>query len=479
MSDLFFNSVEKFVSKLKDRVSISLATLESKVSTPSVEKALIAIAVSLSTLLTYRQYREWKERRKYGGLNDELERSSKAVKDLERKLMHLEATDLGDDDTNHKVTIFMDGAYDMMHFGHMNAFRQGRSLGTRLIVGVNAGESIAENKGTPVMQDKERLSVVEACKWVDEVVPNVPYVMSEDYINWIIDEYDIDYIVHGDDPCIVNGKDVYAVAKAKGKYLEIPRTEGISTSDIVGRMLLMTTTHHESPSRRDRLASEECSVTSDMTHAPTTPPSSTQVEVQMQSALGARSRFLTTSHILKLFGAGMRAAPLDTDRVVYVGGSFDLLNGAHVELLTKARGFGDFLVVGIHADDDVNAYSGTNLPIMNLNERVLSVLGCRGVDDVLIGAPVCVTKEMIATLNISVVVTSNVDMGLKGSDATIAVADLDSVQLKEIMVKPLPVPVLIDRISKQRVEMQERYERKMQKESAWYNKKHQKHGIVI
>jgi bifunctional ADP-heptose synthase (sugar kinase/adenylyltransferase) len=37
----------------------------------------------------------------------------------------------------------MDGAFDMMHFGHMNAFRQGRQLGTYLVVGVN--RSIKDN----------------------------------------------------------------------------------------------------------------------------------------------------------------------------------------------------------------------------------------------------------------------------------------------------------------------------------------------
>ena len=33
-----------------------------------------------------------------------------------------------------------------------------------------------------------------------------------------------------------------------GKYLTIPRTEGISTTDIVGRMLLMTRDHHTASS---------------------------------------------------------------------------------------------------------------------------------------------------------------------------------------------------------------------------------------
>ncbi|GLE07347.1 hypothetical protein PINS_up017509 [Pythium insidiosum] len=41
---------------------------------------------------------------------------------------------------------------------------------------------------------------------------------------------------------------------------------------------------------------------------------------------------------------------------------------------------------------------------MNLHERVLSVLGCKYVDDVLIDAPYHVTKEMIASLKISTVV---------------------------------------------------------------------------
>ena len=50
----------------------------------------------------------------------------------------------------------MDGAFDMMHYGHMNAFRQGRALGTQLIVGVNSDASIKACKGPPVMNDQER-----------------------------------------------------------------------------------------------------------------------------------------------------------------------------------------------------------------------------------------------------------------------------------------------------------------------------------
>ena len=160
------------------------------------------------------------------------------------RLVHLEMSDDDDSDDEKQIRIWMDGAFDIMHYGHMNAFRQGRALGTYLIVGVNSDETITECKGAPVMNDQERITAVSGCKFVDEVVPGVPYIMNEEYLKYVIEKYQIDYVVHGDDPCIVNGKDVYEAAQRLGKYRTIPRTEGVSTTDIVGRMLLMTRSHH-------------------------------------------------------------------------------------------------------------------------------------------------------------------------------------------------------------------------------------------
>jgi ethanolamine-phosphate cytidylyltransferase len=60
-------------------------------------------------------------------------------------------------------------------------------------------------------------------------------------------------------------------------------------------------------------------------------------------------------------------------------------------------------IVGVHNHAIVNQHRGLNYPNMNLHERVLSVLGCKYVDDVQIDAPWDVTKEMIASLHIAVV----------------------------------------------------------------------------
>jgi glycerol-3-phosphate cytidylyltransferase-like family protein len=52
-------------------------------------------------------------------------------------------------------------------------------------------------------------------------------------------------------------------------------------------------------------------------------------------------------------------------------------------------------------DEEVNMHKGRNYPIMNIQERVLGLLSCRFVDEVVIGAPWEITSDMITTFNIS------------------------------------------------------------------------------
>ena len=61
-----------------------------------------------------------------------------------------------------------------------------------------------------------------------------------DILCWLFSEK------HGDDPCIVNGKDAYKTAKELGKYQTIPQTEGVLITDIIGRILLISKDYHYS-----------------------------------------------------------------------------------------------------------------------------------------------------------------------------------------------------------------------------------------
>ena len=85
------------------------------------------------------------------------------------------------------------------------------------------------------MDHETRCTSVENCKWVDEVVPNAPWVITQEFI----DEHKIDFVAHDAIPYVdttgqsSNSNDVYDFVKKKGMFLETKRTEGISTSDIL------------------------------------------------------------------------------------------------------------------------------------------------------------------------------------------------------------------------------------------------------
>lgn len=94
---------------------------------------------------------------------------------------------------------------------------------------------------------------------------------------------------------------------------------------------------------------------------------------------------------------------------MYVDGDFDLFHAGHVQYLEKARALGSFVYVGIHDDPSTYNVRGGNFPIMALHERVLNVLACRWVDEVIIGAPWVITKDLLVTFNIQTVAVPKTD----------------------------------------------------------------------
>ncbi|WAR20702.1 PCY2-like protein [Mya arenaria] len=154
-----------------------------------------------------------------------------------------------------EVRVWMDGCFDIVHFGHANALRQGKRMGDKLFVGVHSDDDITTT---------------------------------------------------------ADGQDTYQMVKDAGRYKECRRTQGVSTSDIVGRMLLVTKCHH------------------------------------------------------------------------HKGDNSSLDKHQTGEISSTAAGF-----------NVVNRYKGANFPIMNLHERTLSILACKYVDEVVIGAPYTVTKDLM------------------------------------------------------------------------------------
>jgi len=64
------------------------------------------------------------------------------------------------------------GVYDLFHIGHLNIFKQAKEMCEHLIVAVSTDELVSNYKGKKtVIPYDERVAIVEAIKYVDEVVP--------------------------------------------------------------------------------------------------------------------------------------------------------------------------------------------------------------------------------------------------------------------------------------------------------------------
>ncbi len=76
--------------------------------------------------------------------------------------------------------------------------------------------------GPPVMREQERYAAVRACKWVDEVVEDAPYVTRLE----MLDKYNIDFVLHGEDMSYdEHGRDSYWEVKEAGRFKTVKRTQ--------------------------------------------------------------------------------------------------------------------------------------------------------------------------------------------------------------------------------------------------------------
>ena len=346
--------------------------------------------------------------------------------------------------------LWIDGCFDFFHHGHTGVMLQSRRLGNELLVGLHSDEDIAANKGPTVMNLDERIAGVEACRFSTKVVPHAPYVTS---IPWI-SHYGCQYVTHGDDiTSDAGGQDCYRFVKKAGRMKIVPRTPGISTTDLVGRMLLCTKTHfikslddvlegkegRGSDEERKLRGRETKQRIGEYAAAPNGKDRYVQVfdfvpkhrplERRMSTLKPGEdvNTILRHDHGKGTFSPMVSGhAPRPGQRVVYVDGGFDLFSSGHIaflqtvtEIETKLgqeRGWFDaearsqresdhgedygpaYVVAGIHTDEVINYHKGINYPIMNLIERGLCVVQCRYIHAVIFSAPHTPSKSYLHSL---------------------------------------------------------------------------------
>ncbi|KAL5520374.1 hypothetical protein ACEPAG_9598 [Sanghuangporus baumii] len=134
------------------------------------------------------------------------------------------------------VRIYADGVYDLFHFGHALQLRQAKHSfpSVYLLVGVCSDELVKEHKSRTIMTHAERCEAVRHCRWVDEVVQDAPWIIDKAFL----DKYEIDYVAHDEEPYPSSSfDDVYSLVKSLGRFIPTRRTPGVSTSELLERIV--------------------------------------------------------------------------------------------------------------------------------------------------------------------------------------------------------------------------------------------------
>lgn len=116
------------------------------------------------------------------------------------------------------------GTFDLFHVGHLNLLKRAKELGDYLIVAVSTDKFNWEEKGKVCqIKDVDRMAIVEAIKYVDEVIPETCWEQKVQDVQ----KYDVDVFVMGDD-----WKGKFDFLKEYCEVVYLPRTEGISSTQI-------------------------------------------------------------------------------------------------------------------------------------------------------------------------------------------------------------------------------------------------------
>ena len=147
-----------------------------------------------------------------------------AVKGSREAVKHVGTHTLTVSDLEERI-VFTNGVFDILHTGHFELLAEAKSLGDKLVVGINSDASVKRLKGKdrPINDAVKRVRQLEILPWVDRVV-----LFSDDTPYELIKKLKPNIIVKGGD---------YTVEQVVGHDLAdvhlVPTVEGYSTTQII------------------------------------------------------------------------------------------------------------------------------------------------------------------------------------------------------------------------------------------------------
>ncbi|WP_461141557.1 D-glycero-beta-D-manno-heptose 1-phosphate adenylyltransferase [Spirosoma pomorum] len=129
--------------------------------------------------------------------------------------------------------VFTNGCFDIVHLGHIDYLEKARSLGSKLILGLNTDASVSRIKGPlrPVVNEYARSRLMAALAFVDLVV-----LFDEPTPLELIEAVQPDILVKGDDYTVATIVGSDFVLDRGGKVETISLVPGYSTTKLIERI---------------------------------------------------------------------------------------------------------------------------------------------------------------------------------------------------------------------------------------------------
>lgn len=125
--------------------------------------------------------------------------------------------------------VYVDGVFDLPHFGHLELLRRAREMGDFLLVGVHSDKAVKSYKRLPIMEENHRYCLVEAFRMVDALITDAPLLITAEFI----DDWNVAAVVHGDDQFYA---EMYRVPTEMNIMHYVPYTKDVSTSNLIARI---------------------------------------------------------------------------------------------------------------------------------------------------------------------------------------------------------------------------------------------------
>jgi rfaE bifunctional protein kinase chain/domain/rfaE bifunctional protein nucleotidyltransferase chain/domain len=130
-------------------------------------------------------------------------------------------------------TVFTNGCFDVLHPGHIDLLERARSLGDRLVVGLNSDASVRALKGPgrPLVPQEERALMLRSLRSVDEVI-----IFDEPTPERLIEELSPDVLVKGGDWPVDRIVGAESVLRRGGRVVSLPFRLPYSTTGLIERI---------------------------------------------------------------------------------------------------------------------------------------------------------------------------------------------------------------------------------------------------